>query len=280
MFDISAFLVVACSWLAFPNRISGQQLDEKFTFYRCVGCFVVSDGYGRVWGSSSDPEKNCAAGKSDFCSGWMKRHKRRLTLICSKQSPKFCMMMMMIMIGKNKRSTTYAQRKSCEALWYCCCIGKDLENQLCVSFVCWISNASLNIPSCPLAFWSHSRLPLNPLQHEYSCTHHYVDDESSQGWLFSKASWCDGNNRESLQLLKIIHLWESQQSHSQKSQIHRRAVKRPWNMATKNASQLVCVFVMCISRAWSSFVTSCWDPQRLLSPWVVGWGPQPSHTHL
>ena len=147
-----------------------------------------------------------------------------------------------------------------------------MENQLCVSFVCWISNASLNTAPCPLAFWSHSRLPLNPLQHEYSCTHHNVDDESSQGWLFSKASWWNGNKGESLQLLKIIHLWESQQSHSQKSQIHRRAVKRPWNMATKNASQLVCVFFMCISRAWSSFVTSCWDPHRLLSRGPLGGG--------
>ena len=99
MFDISAFLVVAFSWLAFLNGISRQQLDGKFTFYRCVGWLVVRDGYGWVWGSSSDPEKNCAAGKSDFCSGWMKRHKRRLTLICSKRSPQFCMMMLMMMIG-------------------------------------------------------------------------------------------------------------------------------------------------------------------------------------
>ena len=232
-----------------------------------VGWLVVWDGYGWVWGSSSDPEKNCAAGKSDFCSGWMKRHKRRLTLICSKRSPQFCLMMMMMMMMCKTRDQQYAEKKVLEN----CCIRKDVDTKLCVSFVCWISNASLNTASCPLAFWSHSRLPLNPLRHEYSYPHN-VDTEFSQEWLISKASWCNGNNRESLQLLEIIHLWESQQSHSQKSQIHRRAVKRPWNMATKNASQLVCVFVMCISRAWSSFVTSCWDPQRLLSRGPLGGG--------
>ena len=46
MFDILAFLDVAFNCLAFLNGISGQQLDDEFTFYRCVGWLVVRDGYG------------------------------------------------------------------------------------------------------------------------------------------------------------------------------------------------------------------------------------------